>query len=79
LRPRCTRTPGCRAHGLGFRRPFLGPANCRAEDPLPELARTAASGTLTLPVWRTYPLDGAAAAHTDLEAHRNHGKTVLLP
>ncbi|MFD8373598.1 NADP-dependent oxidoreductase [Streptomyces sp. NPDC059688] len=51
----------------------------RAEDPLPELARMAAAGTLTLPVWRTYPLDEAAAAHADLEAHRNHGKTVLLP
>ncbi|MGY5105854.1 zinc-binding dehydrogenase [Streptomyces sp. 900105245] len=46
---------------------------------MPELARTAAAGTLTLPVWRTYPLDEAAAAHADLEAHRNHGKTVLLP
>ncbi|MEU8825747.1 NADP-dependent oxidoreductase [Streptomyces sp. NPDC048636] len=46
---------------------------------LPELVRLAADGTLTVPIWRTYPLTEAAQAHTDLEAHRNHGKAVLLP
>ncbi|MEV8098591.1 NADP-dependent oxidoreductase [Kitasatospora sp. NPDC085879] len=46
---------------------------------LPELVQLAAEGRLTVPVWRTYPLADAAQAHTDLEAHRNHGKAVLLP
>ncbi|MFE3635139.1 NADP-dependent oxidoreductase [Streptomyces cellostaticus] len=51
----------------------------QADEALPRLARSAADGTLTLPVWRTYPLEQAAAAHADLEAHRNRGKAVLLP
>ncbi|MDF3298872.1 NADP-dependent oxidoreductase [Streptomyces tropicalis] len=46
---------------------------------LPELVHLAAAGSLTLPIWRTYPLADAAQAHSDLEAHRNHGKAVLLP
>lgn len=49
------------------------------EDALPQLVELAADGTLTLPIWRTYPLEAAATAHTDLEAHRNRGKAVLLP
>ncbi|MFG2335039.1 NADP-dependent oxidoreductase [Streptomyces yangpuensis] len=51
----------------------------RSEDALPQLVEAAADGRLTLPVWRTYPLEEAAAAHADLEAHRNRGKAVLLP
>jgi NADPH:quinone reductase-like Zn-dependent oxidoreductase len=39
----------------------------------------AASGQLTVPIWRSYPLAEAAQAHADLEAGRNHGKIVLLP
>ncbi|MFG3582829.1 NADP-dependent oxidoreductase [Streptomyces sp. NPDC047990] len=46
---------------------------------LPQVVRAAAAGGLTLPVWRTYPLDAAATAHADLEARRNRGKAVLLP
>ncbi|MFE3657509.1 NADP-dependent oxidoreductase [Streptomyces sp. NPDC059165] len=61
-------------HGVRFSAGGSG-----AEEPLPELVRLAASGALTLPVWRTYPLDEAAVAHADLEAHRNRGKAVLLP
>ena len=38
-----------------------------------------AAGQLTVRVWRGYPLAGAAVAHADLEAGRNHGKIVLLP
>lgn len=48
-------------------------------ESLPELVQLAAAGKLTLPVWRTYPLAEAARAHTDLEAHRNQGKAVLVP
>ncbi|GAB7032480.1 NADP-dependent oxidoreductase [Streptomyces sp. NPDC021749] len=52
-----------------------------AEDAqsLPELVRLAATGEITVPVWRAYPLDQAATAHADLEARRNKGKVVLLP
>ncbi|MFD8410931.1 NADP-dependent oxidoreductase [Streptomyces sp. NPDC059650] len=46
---------------------------------LPELVQLAASGKLTVPIWRTYPLTQAAHAHADLESHRNQGKAVLLP
>jgi NADPH:quinone reductase-like Zn-dependent oxidoreductase len=46
---------------------------------LPELVRLVAAGELTVPIWRTYPLAEAAQAQADLEAHRNHGKAVLLP
>ncbi|MFD3999004.1 NADP-dependent oxidoreductase [Streptomyces sp. NPDC058583] len=46
---------------------------------LPELVQLAATGKLTVPIWRTYPLAQAAQAHADLEAHRNQGKAVLLP
>jgi NADPH:quinone reductase-like Zn-dependent oxidoreductase len=45
----------------------------------PELAALAASGRLSVPIWRTYPLAEAARAHADLEAGRNHGKIILLP
>jgi NADPH:quinone reductase-like Zn-dependent oxidoreductase len=46
---------------------------------LPDLVQLAAAGKVTVPVWRTYPLAEAAQAQADLEAHRNHGKAVLLP
>jgi NADPH:quinone reductase-like Zn-dependent oxidoreductase len=51
----------------------------RAPEALPELAALMAAGRLTVPVWRSYPLARAAAAHADLEARRNRGKVVLLP
>lgn len=51
----------------------------RYPNALPELAELAASGTLQIALWRSYPLTEAATAHADLEAHRNHGKIVLLP
>ncbi|MFG2284514.1 NADP-dependent oxidoreductase [Streptomyces sp. NPDC048595] len=62
-------------HGVRF---SAGGAD-EADDALPELVRMAAAGELDLPVWRTYPLDEAATAHRDVEAHRNRGKVVLLP
>ncbi|MGW7023387.1 NADP-dependent oxidoreductase [Streptomyces decoyicus] len=62
-------------HGVRF---SAGGAD-QAGDSLPELVQMAADGRLTVPIWRTYPLAEAARAHTDLEAHRNHGKAVLLP
>ncbi len=38
-----------------------------------------ASGAITLPTPRTYPLDQAAAAHALLESGDHQGKTVLIP
>jgi NADPH:quinone reductase-like Zn-dependent oxidoreductase len=63
-------------HGVRFT--GQDPAD-RAPEALPELAALLASGQLTVPVWRTYPLAEAAKAHADLDAHRNQGKIVLLP
>jgi NADPH:quinone reductase-like Zn-dependent oxidoreductase len=63
-------------HGVRFT--GADPAD-RFPSALPELAVLAASGQLTVPIWRSYPLAEAAQAHADLEAGRNHGKIVLLP
>jgi NADPH:quinone reductase-like Zn-dependent oxidoreductase len=63
-------------HGVRFT--GADPAD-RAPEALPALARLAADGQLTVPVWRTYPLAEAAQAHADLEQRRNRGKIVLLP
>ncbi|MGW0764263.1 NADP-dependent oxidoreductase [Streptomyces sp. NPDC002676] len=62
-------------HGVRFSTADAG----QAGESLPELVQLAAAGKLTVPIWRTYPLAQAAQAHTDLEAHRNRGKAVLLP
>ncbi|MEV0537227.1 NADP-dependent oxidoreductase [Kitasatospora sp. NPDC050463] len=62
-------------HGVRF---SAGTAD-QGGQALPELVELAATGKLTLPIWRTYPLAEAAQAHADLEAHRNQGKAVLLP
>jgi len=63
-------------HGVRFT--GADPAD-RAPQALPELAAGLAQGRLSLPIWRSYPLEQAAKAHADLEARRNHGKLVLLP
>ncbi|MFE1174401.1 NADP-dependent oxidoreductase [Streptomyces sp. NPDC058773] len=67
--------PAAAQHGVRF----SAGASDQAGDALPQLVRRAAAGELDVPVWRTYPLDQAATAHTDLEAGRNKGKVVLLP
>ncbi|MDF3294355.1 zinc-binding dehydrogenase [Streptomyces silvisoli] len=64
-----------RQHGVRF----SAGATEQGGESLPELVQLAAAGKLTLPIWRTYHLTEAAQAHTDLEAHRNQGKAVLLP
>ncbi|MFD8651441.1 NADP-dependent oxidoreductase [Streptomyces mirabilis] len=62
-------------HGVRF---SIGSA-AQGGKSLPELVELAATGKLTVPIWRTYPLTEAAQAHADLEARRNQGKAVLLP
>ncbi|MFI7120842.1 zinc-binding dehydrogenase [Amycolatopsis sp. NPDC049868] len=44
-----------------------------------EVLRLAADGTLTPVIGRTYPLAEASAAHSDIEARRYTGKSLLLP
>jgi enoyl reductase len=44
---------------------------------LAELAERAAAGSLVLPVWRTFPLADAAAAHREVETGHVRGKVVL--
>ncbi|MGW7458379.1 NADP-dependent oxidoreductase [Streptomyces sp. NPDC054797] len=63
-------------HGVHFT--GMDPSD-RVPEALPELAELTASGKLTVPIWRTYPLAEAALAQADLEARRNRGKAVLLP
>ncbi|GAB3728406.1 zinc-binding dehydrogenase [Amycolatopsis oliviviridis] len=43
-----------------------------------EVLRQAAAGTLTPVIGRTYPLSEASAAHSDIEARRYTGKTLLV-
>lgn len=62
----------------GVRFTGMDPAD-RAPEALPELADLAASGRLTVEVWRTYPLAEAARAHDDVDHRRNRGKIILLP
>ncbi|MEU3921442.1 NADP-dependent oxidoreductase [Streptomyces sp. NPDC029004] len=58
---------------------FSAGAADQGGESLPELVRLAADGKLIVPIWRIYRLTDAAQAHTDLEAHRNQGKAVLMP
>jgi NADPH:quinone reductase-like Zn-dependent oxidoreductase len=44
-----------------------------------EVLRLAADGALTPVIGRTYPLAEAAAAHSDIEARRYTGKSLLVP
>ena len=44
-----------------------------------ELFQVVRSGAVKIEVNQTYPLSDAASAHTDLEARRTTGSTVLLP
>jgi NADPH:quinone reductase len=46
---------------------------------LAEMAELVASGTITVPIAATYPLDDVRAAYTELAAGHTHGKIVLIP
>jgi NADPH:quinone reductase-like Zn-dependent oxidoreductase len=64
------------SHGVRFTGP--DPTD-RDRTALAKLANLVATRRLQLPIWRTYALTDAVQAHRDLDAHRNHGKIVLLP
>jgi len=46
---------------------------------LPEAIELILAGALELPIWRSYPLADAAAAHKESETGHLRGKIVLLP
>lgn len=56
-----------------------GSASAARADVLAEVADLAASGAITVPVARTYPLDHVKDAYSELEQRHTHGKIVLIP
>lgn len=59
---------------------FSGPMSKVDESPaLGELAERLASGAITPPATKTYPLSDAETAHRDSEAGHLRGKLVLVP
>ena len=67
---------------LFITRPTLMTYAARREDLLQmteELFEAVLSGRVTVEVNQRYALRDAARAHTDLEARRTTGSTVLLP
>ena len=67
---------------LFLTRPSLMTYTAAREDLLAhaaDLFDVVTSGAVTIDVRQTYPLKDAAIAHTDLEARRTTGSTVLLP
>jgi len=65
------------AGALGVRYTSGGPDEVPGS--LADAVTLVAAGTITLPIARTYPLSGAAAAHRDSQAGHVHGKLILLP
>ncbi len=67
---------------LFLTRPTLVSYIAKREDLLAaaeDLFAVVASGAVKVKVGRSYPLADAAAAHTDLEARRTTGSTILIP
>jgi NADPH:quinone reductase-like Zn-dependent oxidoreductase len=70
--------PDAAQHGVVF----SGGASGAAVDTsgaLPEALGLITEGRLQVPIWRTFPLAQAAAAHAESEGGHLHGKIVLLP
>ncbi|HZE88768.1 MAG TPA: quinone oxidoreductase [Verrucomicrobiae bacterium] len=57
--------------------PLLTPE--RLKDGLAELFALAVTGRLKVTIGRTFPLEGAAEAHREIEGRRTTGKVVLVP
>jgi NADPH:quinone reductase-like Zn-dependent oxidoreductase len=61
---------------------FAGPeqaAKFDTQTALREAVRLMSEGALEVPVWKTYPLSEAAAAHAASEHAHHRGKIILLP
>lgn len=50
----------------------------RSAARLAELVQLHSEGVLRVPIWRTFPLADAAAAHREVETRHTRGKVVLL-
>ena len=60
---------------------FLGAemATPRAQEMMRGLLAQMGSGSLSMPIDRTYPLSEAAAAHAYIESRQAVGRVILIP
>ena len=56
-----------------------GSVDGSSREVLSELAALIASGRLTIPIAKQYPLDRVQDAFAELEQRHTHGKIVLVP
>jgi NADPH:quinone reductase-like Zn-dependent oxidoreductase len=59
-------------------RSIIGSANCTPSD-IDTVMGLLAEKKIRPNIYRTYPLENAALAHTELEARRHYGKLLLIP
>lgn len=59
-------------------RSIIGSANCTPSD-IDTVIGLLAEKKIRPNVYKTYPLQNAALAHTELEARRHYGKLLLIP
>lgn len=57
---------------------IIGSVNCTLRN-IDEVLSMLESGKIAPNIHRTYPLEQAADAHSDLEARRHYGKLLLIP
>ena len=73
--------PGRRRHGPPRRANRLGIKRlrgARSAETIGELAALCASGELQVPIWKTFALKDAAAAHREVETGHVRGKVALV-
>ncbi len=56
-----------------------GSSEATSTDVLAAMAELVASGRITVPIARTFPLDAVRDAYTELEQRHTRGKIVLIP
>lgn len=65
-------------HGVTFSSGVSDTSGVDTSPALPEALQLIAEGRLKVPIWRTYPLAEAAAAHAESERGHLQGKIVLV-
>lgn len=65
-------------HGVRFSSGISDDSAVDTSPALPEALRLIAEGRLRVPIWKTYPLADAAAAHAESERAHLQGKIVLV-
>ncbi len=65
-------------HGVTFSSGVSDTSGVDTSPALPEALQLIADGRLKVPIWRTYPLAEAAAAHAESEGGHLQGKIVLV-